>query len=67
MKILFAILFLGFAILISGCTSGSFNETGGEFQVSVPSSDSVNAVFTESAAPATVVGGPIQSNIATQE
>lgn len=59
-------LIFSMLLAVAGCT-GSFNESGGTYSVSVPSSDSVSVQYTESGAAVQVVGGPIQSNIAVQK
>lgn len=67
MRYLILIIALIIAVPMFGCTQGSFGGGGGTYSVTLPSSDSVNAQFSDNAAPATVVGGPVKSSTAVKK
>lgn len=56
---------LAAAVLSSGCSTGADIGEMGDFRVNLPSSDSVDATYTETGQAATVVGGPIQGNLSS--
>lgn len=51
------------AVMSYGCSTGADAGNAGDFRVNLPSSDSVDAKFTDTGQAATVVGGPIQGTL----